>query len=310
MTRVAAVDCGTNSIRLLIADLSGTGATDVLRRMTVVRLGQGVDRTGAFAPEALERTFAAVDDYAREIRAAGVERLRFVATSASRDVSNRDEFVAGVRERLGAEPEVISGEEEARLSFLGATTGLQQGAPPYLVVDLGGGSTELVRGDAEVEQSFSMNIGCVRMTERHLDQDPPTPAAIAAATADIDAALDEAERHVDLTQIATVVGVAGTITTLAAAALELDAYAPDRIHGAQLPLGVLRRITETMLHASRADRAALPYMHPGRVDVIGAGALVYSRVIERIVARAGDDVTLLASEKDILDGIALSLTGA
>ncbi|YAL82745.1 exopolyphosphatase [Dermacoccaceae bacterium W4C1] len=312
MSRVAAIDCGTNSIRLLIADRDESGTlTDVVRRMEIVRLGQGVDVTGRIAPEAMERTLARAAEYAALCREHDVQAARFVATSASRDAQNAQEFVTGVRAAFGdldVAPEVISGAEEAALSFAGATAAVTaSGAPgPYLVVDLGGGSTELVRGTEAPEQAWSMDVGCVRMTERHLRSDPPTEAEIDAATADVEAALDEAEKSVDLTGIATVVGLAGSITTITARALGLDSYQPERIHGAQLSLDQAVNAADSLLHSTRAERAAMPYMHPGRVDVIGAGALVWTRVLARLQERSQITGTL-TSETDILDGIALSV---
>ncbi|WP_084039329.1 Ppx/GppA phosphatase family protein [Demequina sp. NBRC 110053] len=313
MPRVAAIDCGTNSIRLLIADVdlaSGT-LTDVVRRMLVVRLGQGVDRTGRFAPEALERTLAATDEYAAQCREHGVEAIRFVATSATRDASNRVDFIEGVRARLGVAPEVISGTEEAELSFRGALSALDASRPgPYLVVDLGGGSTELVLGQSTPDAAHSMDVGCVRMTERHLEADPPTQEQVEAARADVRAALDAASREVPLGDARTLVGLAGSITTVTAAALDLPDYDRDAINGAELAIDDAARACDELLAATREERAAMPFMHPGRVDVIGAGALVWREVMERVraeVAAAGGELaTAVTSEHDILDGIAFS----
>lgn len=313
MTRVAAFDCGTNSLRLLIADVAPDGTlTDVERDMTVVRLGQGVDRTGQFAPEALERALTTTADYAARCREAGVERMRFVATSATRDASNREEFIGGVMDLLGIEPEVVTGEEEARLSFRGALSVLDASNPaPYLVVDLGGGSTELVLGEDGPRAAHSMDVGCVRMTERHLREDPPTEQSIAAAIADIGAALDAAVRDVPLGETRTLVGLAGSITTVTANALRLDRYDPTRINGAVLTVDQAIESCTGLLVATREERASLPFMHPGRVDVIGAGALVWRTVLERVrdeVRGAGGQLdTVITSEHDILDGIALSL---
>lgn len=305
--RVAAIDCGTNSIRLLIADTDGTTLTDVVREMRVVRLGQGVDATGAFAPEALERTFSAIDEYAELITDHGAEHARFVATSATRDAANRDTFFAGVCQRLNLDAEVITGEEEAELSFIGATAGLGASVDyPALVMDLGGGSTELVLGTDAVDSAFSMDIGCVRMTERHMHSDPPSEDEIAAAVADIDALYDRARQTVDTSQARTLVGVAGTITTVTAAYLDLPMYDPHAIHGAQLEVDRVLETCEKLAAMTRAERAALPFMHPGRVDVIGAGATVYARLISRIVADA-PGLTIRSSETDILDGIALGV---
>jgi exopolyphosphatase/guanosine-5'-triphosphate,3'-diphosphate pyrophosphatase len=301
--RVAGIDCGTNSIRLLIADVTPDGLVDVDRRMLVVRLGQGVDATGRLAPEALERTFAAARTYAEAIQAAGADRIRFVATSATRDAENAAEFRAGIAEILGIEPEVITGEQEAALSFAGATGGMDPAlARPYLVVDVGGGSTEFVLGDGTVQASRSVDVGCVRMRERRLHGDPPTAAEIAAATADIDAAIDLAAEVVPLKEAQTLIGVAGTVTTIAAIALGLQAYDPIAIHGTRIPAATVHEVAARMLAATREERAAIGVMHPGRVDVIGAGALV----VDRIVTRLGD-IDLVASEHDILDGIAASI---
>ena len=314
-SRVAAIDCGTNSIRLLVADVDpATGALeDVLRRMEIVRLGHGVDRTGVIAPESMERTLRVTREYAAQCHELGAERLRFVATSASRDARNADEFIEGVhgafREHVGVavSPEVVSGEEEAALSFSGATGGLAARgiAGPYLVVDLGGGSTELVRGTDHVEAARSVDVGCVRMTERHLASDPPTAEEIAAATRDVDAALDLAEEAVPLEGIRALVGLAGSVTTITAHVLRLAAYDASRIHLSRNPVEAVLAACDDLLAMTRAERAALPYLHPGRVDVIGAGALVWRRVVERVVDRAGI-TEVITSEHDILDGIALS----
>ncbi|MEQ4565156.1 Ppx/GppA phosphatase family protein [Paenarthrobacter sp. CAP02] len=317
MSRVAAIDCGTNSIRLLIADTAAQGApgplTDVVREMRVVRLGQGVDATGELAPEALERTFAAAGDYAGLIREHDAGRVRFVATSATRDARNRQVFVDGIRELLGVEPEVISGDEEAALSFAGASSVLPAtGEDAILVVDLGGGSTEFVLGDSTgVIAARSVDIGCVRLTERHLRSDPPTAAQIAAAEADVDAALALAAQAVPLNRATAVVGVAGSITTITAHALGLSEYRPDQIHGASLDLETISDAATNLLEMTREERAALPYMHPGRVDVIGAGALVWRRILARLAEVSDGAISAaVSSEHDILDGIALSIRGA
>ncbi|MFI9203391.1 exopolyphosphatase [Streptomyces sp. NPDC053048] len=312
MTRVAAVDCGTNSIRLLIADADpATGELEELdRRMTIVRLGQGVDRTGRFAPEALERTFAACREYAGVIEELKAERVRFVATSASRDVSNREEFVQGVKDILGVEPEVITGDQEAEFSFDGATrelAGRDDLDRPYLVVDIGGGSTEFVVGDDHVRAARSVDVGCVRMTERHLVvdgevTDPPTAAQVAAIRADVEAALDLAEETVPLTGARTLVGLAGSVTTVAAIALGLEEYDSAAIHHSRISLERVREITAMLLASTHDQRAAFSVMHPGRVDVIAAGALVLQCVMERAGARE-----VVVSEHDILDGIGWSI---
>jgi exopolyphosphatase/guanosine-5'-triphosphate,3'-diphosphate pyrophosphatase len=312
MTRVAGIDCGTNSIRLLIADVTDDGLVDVDRRMLVVRLGLGVDATGRLAPEALERTFAAPRTYAEAISAAGVDRVRFVATSATRDAENAEEFRTGIAAILGVEPEVITGEQEAALSFAGATSGLSAAtdadlARPYLVVDVGGGSTEFVLGDvvdghATVLASRSVDVGCVRMRERRLHSDPATAAEIEAASADIEAAISQAAEVVPILEARSLIGVAGTVTTIAAIALGLETYDPEAIHGSIVPAGTVHDIAARMLSSTREQREAIGVMHPGRVDVIGAGALV----VARIVARLGG-LDLIASEHDILDGIAASI---
>ncbi|MFD9877771.1 Ppx/GppA phosphatase family protein [[Kitasatospora] papulosa] len=311
MTRVAAVDCGTNSIRLLVADVDpATGDfTELDRRMRIVRLGQGVDRTGRLAPEALERTFDACRDYAAAIKELGAERIRFVATSASRDAENSDTFVRGVREILGVEPEVVTGDLEAQLSFDGATkelVGADHLEKPYLVVDIGGGSTEFVVGDDRVRAARSVDIGCVRMTERHLVLDgavvdPPTPDRIAAIRADVAAALDLVEETVPISSAATLVGLAGTVTTVAAMALGLEEYDSEAIHHSRVSVERVRELTERLLASTHGERAAIPAMHPGRVDVIASGALVLLAVMERAGARE-----VVVSEHDILDGIAWS----
>ncbi|AZS86803.1 Ppx/GppA phosphatase family protein [Streptomyces griseoviridis] len=310
MTRVAAVDCGTNSIRLLVADVDpATGQlVDLDRRMTIVRLGQGVDRTGRLAPEALERTFAACREYAAAIKEHGAERLRFVATSASRDASNRDDFVRGVLDILGVEPEVITGDQEAAFSFTGATKELTARPDlerPFLVVDIGGGSTEFVVGDEDVLAARSVDVGCVRMTERHLVHDgvvsdPPTEAEIAAMRADIEGALDLAERTVPLREARTLVGLAGSVTTVSAIAQNLPAYDSAAIHHSRVSLDTVREITDRLLRSTHAERATIGAMHPGRVDVIAAGALVLLTIMERTGARE-----VVVSEHDILDGIAI-----
>ncbi|MFG2674406.1 Ppx/GppA phosphatase family protein [Streptomyces sp. NBC_00304] len=312
MTRVAAIDCGTNSIRLLVADADpATGEfTELDRRMEIVRLGQGVDRTGRLAPEALERTFAACRRYAAVIKEHGAEKVRFVATSASRDAENRDDFVRGVLDILGVEPEVISGDQEAEFSFAGATkelAGRDDLAKPYLVVDIGGGSTEFVVGDDRVRAARSVDIGCVRMTERHLSRDgavidPPTRDAADAIRADVAAALDLAGSSVPLTGAGTLVGLAGTVTTVAAIALGLEEYDSAAIHHSRVSLERVREITGRLLSSTHAERAAIGSMHPGRVDVIASGALILLAVMERTGARE-----VVVSEHDILDGIGWSI---
>ncbi|MEU4826578.1 exopolyphosphatase [Actinomadura citrea] len=316
MTRVAAIDCGTNSVRLLIADIAagggdGEGAatlTDVERRMEIVRLGEGVDETGRLSPAALERTFTAMRGYAELIERHGDGRgpvkTRVVATSATRDAANRADFVSGVVDIFGVVPEVISGDEEAGLSFTGATRELAKLRParPYLVVDIGGGSTEIVLGSSSAAAARSIDIGCVRMTERHLKDDPPSPEQISNAAADIDTALAAVRETVPVDEARTLVGLAGSVTTVAGIALDLPTYEPDRIHLARITAGQVHEVTRRLLHATRAERAEFGVMHPGRVDVIGAGALILDRIMREYGFGA-----VVVSEHDILDGIAWSL---
>jgi exopolyphosphatase / guanosine-5'-triphosphate,3'-diphosphate pyrophosphatase len=297
---VAAIDCGTNTIKLLIGELPDVA----VRETRIVRLGQGVDATGLMADDALDRAFAALDEYAALVREHGVTRLRFCATSATRDAQNSEVFVEGVRARLGVTPEVLSGAEEAALAFDGAIRHLRDEPElPVLVVDIGGGSTELIHGDsltAPPSAAHSMDIGSVRLHERHLRSDPPTMAEVTACVGDI-------ERHLDACPVspagaATVVGVAGTITTVAAGILDLPAYDRDAIDQAVLPVGEVHALVDRLVGMTVAERLALPWLHPGRADVIGAGALILSRVLRRTPVDA-----LLVSEADILDGIAWSL---
>ena len=302
MSRVAAIDCGTNSIRLLIADINGDNFQEITREMEIVRLGQGVDATGQFDPEAIERTLAATRKYAELIASKGVEKIRFCATSATRDASNRDLFIDGVREILGIEPEVIPGTEEAELSFIGATKCLVHTESPYLVVDIGGGSTEFVLGTTEVTYAKSVDIGCVRMSERHLNKAPQDPLAIQKAIRDIDDSIAEAAYIVPLKEAKTLIAVAGTATTVAAAALGLSEYDRHAIHLSRIPAAKVIEIAQMFSLMSREQIAALGYMHPGRVDVIAAGSLVLSRVM---IATGATE--FVASESDILDGMAWAL---
>ena len=300
--RVAAIDCGTNSIRLLIADIDGSNFREITREMEVVRLGQGVDKTGAFHPDAIARTLAAVDKYAAEIARRGVEKIRFCATSATRDAANHALFIDGVKERLGIEPEVIAGEVEAALSFQGATKDFDKSEGPFLVIDIGGGSTEFVFGTDSVEFARSMNIGCVRMSERHFTGDQPDPGQIASAIEDIDENIRQAAKTVPITEAKTVIMVAGTATTVAAAALDLPAYDRYAIHLSRISAERTHQISTELLRETREQRAAHGYMHPGRVDVIGAGSLVLDRIMIATGAKE-----FVASESDILDGMAWSL---
>ena len=324
--RVAAIDCGTNSIRLLVADrvevdgMTGAGPRlrDVDRRMLIVRLGEGVDATGRLGDAALARTWAACEEYGAVLEQLRPDRLRFVATSASRDAANADVFTAGVRERLGVEPEVVSGEEEAQLSFTGALAGFVGPGPagpagPVLVVDIGGGSTEFVLGSPGAGPlrtgspvGVSVDVGCVRLTERVLTGDPPDAASLVTATRLVDEAIDLAARTVPLATARTLVGLAGSVTSVAAAVLDLPRYDSARIHHARLPADRVHDVAGALLTMTRAERARLPWLHAGRVDVIGAGALVLDRVLAR-VGPTLDVAEVVVSEQDILDGIALSL---
>ena len=300
--RVAAIDCGTNSLRLLIADIDRNNFREITREMLVVRLGQGVDQNKAFAPEAIERTLAGVRQYSDLIRSKGVERIRFCATSATRDATNRDLFIEGVREILGVAPEVIPGTQEAELSFIGATKELGIVQAPFLVVDIGGGSTEFVLGTQGVTAAASVNVGCVRMSERHLTSQPPTAVQLIRATQDIDSAIMSAGEVVAFREAQTLIAVAGTATTVAAAALGLDHYDRYAIHLSRISAERVHEVSAMFAGMTRDQIAALGYMHPGRVDVITSGALVLSRVMTLTGAEG-----FVASESDILDGIAWSL---
>ena len=307
MKRVAALDCGTNSIRLLIAE-ENPGAstfTEISRKMSIVKLGEGVDRNKAFLPDAISRTLAALKVFAADISEAKVEQVRFCATSATRDAKNRDEFLIPVAQILGITPEVISGEEEARLSFKGATQGLDKTSGPFLVVDIGGGSTEFVFGSDHVDAARSVNIGCVRMSERHFKNDPPTQNEIEGAREDIKQAIALAAEAVPIKSAKTLVAVAGTATTVAAAALNLAKYDSDLIHLSKISAIETRRVSNWLLTLTRQERSDLGYMHPGRVDVIAAGSLVLAEIIE-----ATGLESFVASENDILDGMVWSMLNA
>jgi exopolyphosphatase / guanosine-5'-triphosphate,3'-diphosphate pyrophosphatase len=314
--RAAGIDCGTNSIRLLIADLEGGQLRDVHRETRIVRLGQGVDATGQFAPEAIARTRAALADYAALLRTHEVERVRMVATSAARDVSNRDVFFAMTADVLGAVlpgsvAEVITGAEEAELSFRGAVGGLDGAGAPFVVVDLGGGSTEIVLGadrfdGNKVVASYSADIGCVRITERCLHSDPPTPQEIEAARQMVRERLGIALAAVPVEGARTWIGLAGTMTTLSALAHNMTAYNAAAIHLSRVASSDLLAVCDRLIGMTRSQRAALPPMHEGRADVIGGGAIVVQELARELRARAGID-QLTVSEHDILDGIVLSI---
>ncbi len=311
VSRLAGIDCGTNSIRLLIADLVDGRLRDVHREMRIVRLGQGVDATGQFAPDALARTRAALADYAALLRVHGAERVRMVATSAARDVSNRDAFFAMTGDVLGAVlpgsiAEVITGAEEAELSFRGAVGELNSAGAPFVVVDLGGGSTEIVLGGNQVIASYSADIGCVRLTERFLHSDPPTAEEIEAARQVVRERLAVALAVVPVEGARTWIGLAGTMTTLSALAHDMTTYDAAAIHLSRVAGDDLLAVCERLIEMTRAQRAALPPMHEGRVDVIGGGAIVVQELVRELRARAGID-ELIVSEHDILDGIVLSI---
>ena len=300
--RVAAIDCGTNSIRLLIADIDGSNFREIYRTMEIVRLGQGVDQNKAFHPDAIARTLAAVDLFAQEISKRGVEQIRFCATSATRDATNRELFIDGVKQRLGVEPEVISGEEEARLSFIGATKEFAASDAPFLVVDIGGGSTEFVYGHSDVEFAKSVNIGCVRMTERNIHSDPPKAEEIENARRDIQEAIAVAASVVPITQAKTLIAVAGTATSVAASALNLEIYDRQIIHLSHVSAEQTHHVAITLAAMNAEQRSHVGFLHPGRADVFAAGSLVLSEIMKATGAKE-----FVASEADILDGIAWSL---
>ncbi len=313
VSRLAGIDCGTNSIRLLIADVNDGRRSDVHRETRIVRLGQGVDATGEFAPDAIARTRAALSDYAALLKEHDVERVRMVATSAVRDVANRDVFFAMTADVLGAVlpgavAEVITGAEEAELSFRGAVSELDRARGPFVVVDLGGGSTEIVLGEGRVVASYSADIGCVRLTERCLHSDPPTPEEVAAARRVVRERLEVALGVVPVEEARTWVGLAGTMTTLSALAHNLTGYDSAAIHLSRVAGSDLLAVCERLIGMSRSERAALPPMHEGRADVIGGGAIVVEELARELRARAGID-ELTVSEHDILDGIVLSIAG-
>ena len=307
MKRVAALDCGTNSIRLLIAEENARGSTftEISRKMSIVKLGEGVDKNKAFLPDAISRTLAALKVFAAEIAEAKVAKVRFCATSATRDAQNRDDFLIPVAQILEITPEVITGDEEAKLSFLGATQALSKSDGPFLVIDIGGGSTEFVFGSDHVDAARSVNIGCVRMSERHFINDPPTQSEIEGAREDIKNAIALAAEVVPIRNAKTLVAVAGTATTVAAAALNLAKYDSDLIHLAKISSKETRRVSDWLLTLTRQERSDLGYMHPGRVDVIAAGSLVLAEIIE-----AAGLESFVASENDILDGMVWSMLNA
>jgi exopolyphosphatase/guanosine-5'-triphosphate,3'-diphosphate pyrophosphatase len=305
--RLAAIDCGTNSIRLLVVEIEGNNLKELHREMIIIRLGEGVDEHKRFSDAALIRLREACRVFQQVIKELNVSKTRFIATSASRDVSNRAEFLEIIDAELSLTPDIISGDEEARLSFLGATGSFRHLPSPYLVIDIGGGSTEFVIGNDSVESSRSVNIGCVRMSERHHFSDPPTESELGIATKDIDTAIDEALTIVDVTKAQTIIGLAGSITTVAAEALHLSSYEREKIHGSQFSLNQIESAAQSLISMTQSERAALGFMHPGRVDVIGAGALVLWRSMVKIASIHPNMPLLTVSEHDILDGIIYDL---
>lgn len=307
--RVAALDLGTNSTRLLVADLAGPGAPPrtLAREMTITRLGQGVDAARRVRPEAIARTRAAVAGYREVIdRVGGVGRIRVVATSAARDAANRDELFDAVEAELGARPEVLDGREEARLSFRGATVDLPEGLPaPYLVVDIGGGSTEFVVGAAEPVGAVSVDVGCVRITEQWLHADPPRPEELSQAISVVREHLTDVVRDLpEVREARTMIGLAGTVSTVAAVELGLAAYDRERIHHFRLTRAAAEDVFRTLATEAAEQRRHNPGLEPGRVDVIVGGALVLVTVLRTFGLHE-----VLVSEADILDGVALSLAG-
>ncbi|MFZ9693879.1 MAG: exopolyphosphatase [Candidatus Nanopelagicales bacterium] len=307
MTRLAAIDCGTNSIRLLVVEVEGDSLKELHRDMIIIRLGEGVDEHKRFSDAALRRLQDACRIFQYVLKDLNVSRTRFIATSASRDVSNREAFLEIINTELSLTPDIISGDEEARLSFLGATGRFHHLPSPYLVIDIGGGSTEFVIGNDRVESARSVNIGCVRMSERHHFSDPPTKSELDIATKDIDTAIDEALKVVDVRKAKTIIGLAGSITTVAAEALHLSSYEREKINGSQFSLDQIESAAQSLIRMTQSERAALGFMHPGRVDVIGAGALVLWRSLEKIASIHPNMPLLTVSEHDILDGIIYDL---
>ncbi|MDV2431789.1 Ppx/GppA phosphatase family protein [Corynebacterium tuberculostearicum] len=314
MTRVAAIDCGTNSIRLLISEVQDDGKIrDITRTMEIIRLGAGVDATGEIAPEALERARVALEGYVRQMKFEKVTRIRMVATSATRDAKNQQEFFNMTAELLGqiqpgAQAEVVSGEEEALLSFNGAVADLEPDRGPFCVIDLGGGSTEFVVGtaDGEILGTHSARMGCVRLTERIMRTDPPTESEIEIATEYVAERTAEVEKIVPVDKARTIVGCAGTFTTLSALAQGLERYDADAIHGSELRFEALRVLLQQLIGLPSDVRALNPVIHPGRADVIGGGAIAVEGIMQ-LIERNGDARSFFISEKDILDGIIAGL---
>ena len=306
---VAAVDCGTNSTRLLVADTDGTTLT---RLMRITRLGQGVDATGELAPEAVERTIEVLREYRRVMDEHGVERVRMTATSAARDAANRDLFFEQATEVVGTDPELLSGEDEARLSFLGATAELDPTDGPFLVVDIGGGSTEFAVGPVSAERRgepegvLSVDMGCVRLTEKFLHHDPPAPEELSQAISVVRDYLDDVARDVPAVLGAErLVGLAGTVTTVAAVELGLQSYDPQLVHHFVLTRAAVEDVFRTLATESRAQRIHNPGLEEARADVIVGGTAILVAVLRYF----GFDECLV-SEADILDGLAASLLGS
>ena len=303
MSVIASLDLGTNSTRVLVARSVGGRLETLDRRNTITRLGQGVGATGRRGDEAVERTLACLRSYREVLDAHGVEQLRAAATSAARDAANREAFFDAVEDVVGVRPELLSGEEEGHLSFVGATGELDPSLGPFLVVDIGGGSTEFIVGHEDVEGVMSVDVGCVRLTERFLEHDPPLPEELSACISYTDAFLDDVVREVPaVTGARTLVGLAGTVTTVAAVEIGLETYDRDRIHHFRLTRDAAEDVFRTLATEALADRVHNPGLEPARADVIVGGCCVLVAVFRRF----GFD-EMIVSEADILDGLALSL---
>jgi exopolyphosphatase / guanosine-5'-triphosphate,3'-diphosphate pyrophosphatase len=305
MTVIASVDLGTNSTRVLVGRSTGAGLEILDRRNTITRLGQDVGASGRLAPEAVARTLDCLRGYREILDRHRVERVRVAATSASRDAANRDEFFDAVEAVIGTRPELLSGDEEGRLSFRGATAELDLASGPFLVVDIGGGSTEFIVGTDRVEGVMSVDIGCVRLTEKFLHHDPPQPEELSACISLTDAYLDDVVREIPAAAEArTLVGLAGTVTTVAAVEIGLETYDRDRIHHFHLTHEAAEDVFRTLATESRADRVHNPGLEEARADVIVGGCCVLVALFRHL----GFD-EMIVSEADILDGLALSLLG-
>jgi exopolyphosphatase / guanosine-5'-triphosphate,3'-diphosphate pyrophosphatase len=298
VTKLAAIDIGTNSVRLLITDQDGN---ELVRSMQITRLGQGVDQTGALDRAAMDRTLDVLREYGQQMRRSEVERTRVVATSAARDASNRAAFFQAVAECVHSEPELLSGAEEARLSFMGAVAGFPLELAPFVSFDIGGGSTEFAMGTTTPSAWLSIDMGCVRMSERHLPSDPPQALELERAADDVKRQLDRVSRTLQPDPRHTWLGLAGTVTSLAALAAGLEHYDPQRTHGYALPRAVIRGLYERLSSLSEAERRQI-LLEPKRASVIVGGALILKQIVDYFALPR-----VLASERDILDGLAASL---